>query len=75
MDAAISVPIQTLYATMVDGAAGFCPMRVTHPEQYLARSTDVEPYCIGGREVTNLMAPGDGLEPPTYWLTANRSTD
>lgn len=59
---------------MVDDADGFYPIWVTHPDKHLARSTNVEPYCIGGLEETNLMAPGDGLEPPTYWLTANRST-
>lgn len=74
MDAVLFAPIHTLYTTMVDDAAGFCPMRVTHPDKHLARSTDVKPYCIGGLEATRLMAPPDGLEPPTQWLTATCST-
>ena len=41
-----------------------------------SRRDQEEPELKWGRKGPNLiLAPRDGLEPPTKWLTATRSTD
>jgi hypothetical protein len=53
----ISTPIHILYIGKWMVLYQFLSRRTTHPDMRPARSTNVEPYCIGGQCLSHIFTP------------------